>query len=293
MGYHQIVIVCRDNEEGDKIKSAIGQPSIPLYHRASPLLDHLANSPDCFLVLTPLIIDETAIGLLTKCAIDSPVYSILYAVHTERALNILRLFGCGCAHIFGPDELSLLPPKLNVEEDELLERVFPPFFIQSDESELQVPSTENAKPLHVSFLGKQALMSCCNALIHLSASNAISMSCVAPSNAWALEQLKKCLAEYTLWTMQTKPIISNGSVTMCQDFKALASLEPASQHFIVCHGQLSEKETQYLERQPDGTQIFTASDEGYFLQKKGSSFETVVPPEKMLNSFISSLYTNE
>lgn len=293
MGYHQIVVVCRDKEEGDKIKNAIGQPSIPLYHRASPVLDHLANSPDCFLVLTPLIIDETAIGLLTKCAIDSPVYSILYAAHTEHALNILRLFGCGCAHILGPDELDLLPSRLNVEEDELLERVFPPFFIESDESELQVPSTENAKPLHVSFLGKQAMMSCSNALLHISASNAISMSCVAPSNPWAVEQLKRNLAEYTLWIMQTKPKISNGCVTMCQDFNALASLEPASQHFIVCHGQLSEEETQYLEHQPDGTQIFTASDEGYIVQKKGSSIETAVSPEKLWNTFISSLYTNE
>ena len=293
MGYHQIVVACRDNAEGDKIKNMIGQPSIPVYHRSTPVLDHLANAPDSFLILTPLIMDETATGLLTKCAIDSPIYSIIYAQHTNRALNVLRLFGCGCAHILGPDELNLLPSLLDVQEEELAERVFPPFFIDDDESSLQDPSAKAASPLHITFLGKQALMSCANALLNISASQAMSMACVAPSNTWALERLKHNLAEHTLWKMHTKPMISNGSVTMCKDFKALASLEPASRHFILCHGLLSEEETQFIEHQPDGTQIFTASEEGYIAQTKGAPIETAFPPEKLWDVFISSLYGND
>ena len=290
MGHHQVVVACRDYAESEKILSVIGQPSTPVYHRAGPLLDHLSNAPDSFLVLTPLIMDETANGILTKCAIDAPTYSVLYALHTPNALNILRLFGCGCAHILGPDELDLLPSLLSVSEDVLNERVMPPFFIDDDESSLKEPSVENANPLHISFLGNQALMSCCNALLNISASESMSMACLAPVNAWALEHFKQSLNEFTLWHLESKPKITTGSVTLCKDFKSLASLEPACQHYIVCHGLLSEEENAFLEHQPNGTQIFTASDEGYIAQKVGSNLETAVAPEKLWAEFISSLY---
>ena len=139
MSYRQILIACRDSLEGEKIREAIGQPSAPIYHRASSLLDNLVSSPESTVVLTPLMSDETALGVLTKGAIDSKPYSILYACQCIDALNILRVFGCGCAHVLGPDELGLLKGLVSSAEENAADRVFVPFFIDDDESALKEP----------------------------------------------------------------------------------------------------------------------------------------------------------
>ncbi len=139
MPHHQIIIACRNSAESELLRSAIGQPSTPVYHKAARLFDHISTSPGAFLILTPLIMDETASGILTKSAIIHPTYNILYACHAIDALNLLRLYGCGCDAILGPDELNLLPDLLNPSENQLNDLVTPPFFIDDDESRLKDP----------------------------------------------------------------------------------------------------------------------------------------------------------
>lgn len=288
---HQILIACRDSSEAEMLRAALEQPSTPVFHKSSALFDAFSATPDAFILMTSLVMDETAIGLLTKAAIINPTYNIIYARHADQALNVLRLFGCGCAAILGPDEINLLPDLLNPSEDYLDELVMPPFFIDDDESTLKEPPSSTALPLHVSFLGAQAMMSCANALLNINASHAMSMSCVAPSNKWALDHLISSMQEYTLWTAQTRPVVVHGSVTLCQDFKMLAALEPTSQHIVVCHGNLSHDEDLYLSRLPEGTRIFTATDEGYIEQEK-NGVGAAIRPEKLWELFITTLYGN-
>ncbi|MBQ1925265.1 MAG: hypothetical protein II767_07950 [Proteobacteria bacterium] len=289
MPHHQIIIACRDNAEAEVLRSAAGQPSASAYHKASSLLDHLAVAGGSFLVMTPLIMDETATGILTKVAIIQPSYSILYARHADRALNVLRLFGCGCSVILGPNELEDLPKHLEPDERYLDALVMPPFFIDDDESSLKEPPSRQARPLHVTFLGAQGVMSCANALLNIHASGSLSMSCVAPQNAWARDHFIQSLEEYTLWKAQTKPAITASHVTLCSDFKALATLEPTSQHFVICHGLMSEAENAYLERLPEGARVFVAAREGY-TEKIGADIGAMIDPERLWDILISALY---
>ncbi|MBR4986856.1 MAG: hypothetical protein IKY83_14075 [Proteobacteria bacterium] len=289
MPHHQIIIACRDNAEAEVLRSAAGQPSASAYHKSTTLLDHLAAAGGSFLVMTPLIMDETANGILTKVAIIQPSYSILYARHADRALNVLRLFGCGCSVILGPDELSELPAYLEPDEAYLDALVMPPFFIDDDESSLKEPPSRQACPLHVTFLGAQAMMSCANALLNIHASSAMSMACVVPRNAWAREHLIQSLGEYTLWNAQTKPLIATSCVTFCNDFNALASLEPTGQHFVICHGLMSDAENAYLDRLPACVRVFEAAREGYS-EKSQTGFEAMISPERLWDILISALY---
>ncbi|MBQ9817300.1 MAG: hypothetical protein IJM59_07545 [Proteobacteria bacterium] len=292
MPHHQIIIACRNSAESELLRSVIGQPSTPVYHKAARLFDHISTSPGAFLILTPLIMDETASGILTKSAIIHPTYNILYACHAVDALNLLRLYGCGCAAILGPDELNLLSDLLTPAENQLNELVMPPFFIDDDESSLKDPPKSSAQPLHITFLGAQALMSCANALLNITASDSMSMACIAPANPWATDHLISSIHEYTLWSTQTRPIIARSTLTLCHDINALASLEPTSQHFIVCHGMLNDQERAYLDHLPKKPRIFTASDEGY-IDYTQSDLETIIAPERLWNIFISALYGND
>ncbi len=289
MPQHQILIACRDSAEGEMIRAAIDQPSTPVFHKSAALFDAFTSAQNSFIVMTSLIMDETANGLLTKAAIIHPTHNIIYARHADRALNVLRLFGCGCAAIIGPDELSLLPNLLNPSESYLDELVMPPFFIDDDESSLKDPPANSAQPLHITILGAQALMSCANALLNISASHAMSIACVAPSNAWALDHFISSLKEYTLWSALTRPIIEHGAVTLCKDFNALASLEPTSQHIVICHGILSEAENEYISRLPKEIRIFTASSEGY-LERTDNAPDTPIRSERLWDILISTLY---
>ena len=291
MSDHAIVIACRDTAEGDRIREIIGQPSAPVFHKSAPLLAHLDAMPESFLIMTPLLLDETASGLLTKRAIIHPGYNILYASHGKRALNILRLYGCGCSKIIGPDETEMLKAMLNPTDDELNELVTPPFFIDDDESSLKTPSANVSYPIHVTFLGAQAMSSCANALLNIRASRSISMATLGPTSDWTREQLKLSMREYTLWNLETKPLIIGGSITFCQNFNALTALEPTAQHFIICHGWLSPEESQYIQRQNASTRVFTATGEGY-LEKENDAIKTFWAPERLWDAIISALYGN-
>lgn len=289
MSNHAIVIACRDNAEGAHIRQIIGQPSAPVFHKAAPLLEHLNTLPDSFLIMTPLMLDETASGILTKRAIIQPGYNILYACQCKHALNILRLYGSGCCDIIGPEETDMLKAALEPSEVSLPEIVMPPFFIDDDESSLKTPSNSASTPVHVSFLGAQAIISCANALLNIKASPSISMACIGPRSAWTREHLRSNMREYTLWHLESRPVMVGGSVTFCQDFNSLAALEPTSQHMILCHGMLTPEEEQFLSLQPESTRVFVASGEGY-LEKKNNMLAAVIAPERLWDAIISALY---
>ena len=291
MSEHTILIACRDNAEAEKIRAAIGQPSATAFFRSTPLLDRLAMMHDACLVLTSLCTDETAEGLVTKAAIVHPSHVVMYANRCDHALNIARLYGCGCAAILGPDELDLLPGFLDPPQAVMDELVMPPFFIDDDESSLRPPDTSSlSNSVHVTFLGSQALMSCCNALLNIKASPLFSFSCVGPSNAWAREHLVSSLLENTLWTVTQRPAIVHGSCTLCNDFNVLASLEPTARQFILCHGLLSADEIRYMDSFTNAPRIFQATMEGY-VEKTVNSLDSVVRPEKLWDTIISSLFT--
>jgi hypothetical protein len=237
-----------------------------------------------------LLLDETATGLLNRCAVIAPIYSILYARHCDRALNLLNVYGAGCVHVLGPDELNLLPPLLSPSDDMLASFTIPPFFVDDDESQLKEPSTSTARPLHVSFLGAQALMSCSNAIQHVPVSGSLSMSVVGPGNKWAHDHLIHSISSFTCWSVYEKPAICGGNVTLCSNFNALASLEPTAKHFVVCHGELSDAENDYIECLPEGTRILTATDDGYMMRQNGRSMESGILPRRLWKLLISSLY---
>ena len=290
MSHHQIVIASRDGAESAAIRKAIGQPSILSYHKIAALLDYLVGAPDSFLVLTSLILDETAIGLLNKCAIIAPIYSVMYARHCDHALNLLSLYGAGCAHILGPDELDLLSPLLSPSEDMLASFTIPPFFVDDDDTGLREPPSASAQPVHISFLGSQALMSCANALQHIPTSSAMSMSVIKPQNPWAQEHLVQSITTHTCWSVYEKPAISGGCITLCNNFNALVSLEPTSKHFVICHGDLSEAENEYVERLPEDVRVVTATDDGYMMRLNANQLESGILPRKLWRILVSALF---
>ena len=285
----KIIIACRDNFEAKRIRDVIGQPSLPAYHKSLPLLNHLASAKDSILVMTPLMLDETAYGILTKSAILQNRYIILYACHGDRAIHLLRLYGCGCNVILGPEELDMLPSLLTPGDDFIHDFAIPPFFIDDDESSLKEPPINAAYPLHITFLGAQAMMSCANAMLNITASESMSMACVAPKQPWAIEHLKETMNQFTLWKAQTEHTITQGAVSFCNDLNALISLEPTGQHFVVCHGHLSTDERSYLNRLPSSVRVFKASDRGY-AEENPDGLASVMRPEKLWDIFISALY---
>lgn len=289
MNRHTTIIACRDTQEAQAISKALGEPSTPVFHRANALLSHLDANPGAFIVTTPLLLDETAAGLLTKMAIIEPVYSVLYACHGRKALNMLRLFGCGCHAILGPDELGLLAPLMHPEQAIIDDLVIPPFFIDDDESSLKAPALDNAAPLHITFLGAQAMMSCANAMLNIEACPMISMAAVMPATPWICQRLAESINACTRWTSQTKTAITGGTLTLCANFNALTILEPTGTHFIICHGHLSENEAHFVERQGARARIFTATNEGY-VERQKSTLNTFIPPEKLWDIMISALY---
>ncbi|GEM_PF-3115722 len=285
----QIFIACRDNSEAQRIRKVIGQPSIPAFHKSAPLLERLESAKNCMLITTPLMMDETAHGILTKSAILQNGYIILYACHGDRAINLLRLYGCGCSAILGPDELDMLPALLDTEKVHPDELVIPPFFIDDDESKLKEPPLQSAHPLHITFLGSQAIMSCANAMLNITASETMSMACVAPKQPWALSHLMKTMNDFTLWKAQMESTITQGYVSFCNDLNSLISLEPTEQHFVICHGRLDDNELSYIQHLPPNIRIFRASNQGYS-EENSDELQPVMRPEKLWDIFITALY---
>lgn len=238
--------------------------------------------------MTTLTADESAIGLVTKVAIVHPTYNILYACHCDRALNLLRLFGCGCFAILGPDEIDQIPHFIHPDESDIDELVIPPFFIDDDESALKAPN-HTSRFVHITFLGVQSLMSCANALLNIKASPHISVSCIGPRNAWAREHLESSVRENTLWNVTQHPNLIRGGVTFCSDLNTLASLEPTDKQIIVCHGLLSEEELQYIDSIPKSPRVFQATQEGY-VEKTAHSLDTLLRPQKLWDTILSTLY---
>ena len=108
MGHHAIVIACRDSSDGNRIRTALGEASIPVICKSAPILAQAEAVPNAYIVATPLTLDENCIDLLTKLAVLQPMYSVIYADQCNDALNILRMYGCGAAAVLGRDELDLL-----------------------------------------------------------------------------------------------------------------------------------------------------------------------------------------
>ena len=235
MGHHAIVIACRDSSDGNRIRTALGEASIPVICKSAPILAQAEAVPNAYIVATPLTLDENCIDLLTKLAVLQPMYSVIYADQCNDALNILRMYGCGAAAVLGRDELDLLPALMDPARDVVDNLVMPPFFIDDDVSNLKEPPMNSAQTLHVTFLGAQAMMSFSNAVLNIEASSLISFACKAPQNAWAQDQLQKTLAMSTGWGYQSRPTITPGSVTLCKNNASLSALEPTGQHFVVCH----------------------------------------------------------
>lgn len=291
MTNHQLLIACRDNAEAEIIRSALQKYSPLVFHRSGQLFEQYLACPDSFIVMTSLIIDETALGLLTKAAIIKPGYFVVYARHANKALNVLRLFGSGCAAILGPDELQIIHDFLPPSDSYLNDIVMPPFFIDDDESALKDPPTHVATPLHVTFIGTQAIMSCANALLNINASKSMSVACVGPRNAWAREHLAASIREYTMWLPQNRSAITPGSISFFNDFNALSSINVTTQHIIIVHGHVSRDEAHYISALSQNTRIFIASNEGYCEQIHGS-LGAVIRPERLWDILISSLYGN-
>ncbi|MBQ9394521.1 MAG: hypothetical protein IJU23_03260 [Proteobacteria bacterium] len=289
MNNHQILLACRDNAEAEIIRTALQNNSPNVFHRAGQLFEQYLVCPESFIIMTSLIIDETALGLLSKAAIIHPGYFVVYAHHANKALNVLRLFGCGCAAILGPDELPTITSFLSPSKSYLDELVMPPFFIDDEESALKDPSVRHANPLHVTFLGTQAIMSCANAILNINASKSMSMACVGPSNTWAREHLSSSIREYTKWQPESRPVVTNGTISFCNDFDTLSSLAVHSQHIVILHGHISDEEAGYISSLPPETRIFVASNEGYS-EKIHGSLGVAILPNQLWDVLISSLY---
>ena len=291
MNHHQILLACRDNAEAEIIRTALQNNSPHVFHKAGQLFEQYLVCPESFIVMTSLIIDETAVGLLSKAAIIHPGYFVVYARHADKALNVLRLFGCGCAAILGPDELPSITDFLSPPSSYLDELVIPPFFIDDEESALKEPPVRMANPLHVTFLGAQAIVSCTNAILNINASKSMSMACVGPVNAWAREHLVSSIREYTRWQPQSRPIITNGTISFCNDFHTLASLEVQNQHIVIIHGHVDDDEAHYISSLPPETRMFVATNEGYSECVHGSLGASILP-NQLWDVLISSLYGN-
>lgn len=289
MGHHSIVIACRDASDGDRIRKTLGEASLPVYCKSAPVLAQIETAPDAYVVATPLLLDENIVGLLTKMAILQPMYTAVYADQCDGALNILRFYGCGAFGVLGSGELDMLPALMSPDRAVVDNLVMPPFFIDDDVSNLKEPPLNSAQTLHVTFLGAQALMSFSNAALNIEASPLMSFACRAPQNAWACERLAKALSVGTGWGCQTRPAIAGGSVALCKNIAELSSLEPSGQHFVVCHGYISDEERAFLDRLPPGARLFVASNEGYLEQCPDSGASTF-DPERLWDIFISALY---
>lgn len=289
MGHHAIVIACRDSSDGNRIRTALGEASIPVICKSAPILAQAEAVPNAYIVATPLTLDENCIDLLTKLAVLQPMYSVIYADQCNDALNILRMYGCGAAAVLGRDELDLLPALMDPARDVVDNLVMPPFFIDDDVSNLKEPPMNSAQTLHVTFLGAQAMMSFSNAVLNIEASSLISFACKAPQNAWAQEQLQKTLAMSTGWSYQSRPTITPGSVTLCKNNASLSALEPTGQHFVVCHGFMCDEERAFLERLPRTARIFIASNQGY-IEQTSENATSIIDPERLWDIFISALY---
>ena len=289
MSHHPIVIACRDAAEAELLRAQIGESSIPVFYKSAPFLNYVDATPNVFVVSTSLILDENATGLLTKLAILSSKYNILVALHGAHSPNILRSFGCGCFAILGPEDLASLPMYMQPDEAMLNALVIPPFFIDDDESNLKEPPLDAARPLHVTVLGAQSMMSLSNALLNIEASPLMSFACVAPQGAWLHSHLEDSVTRYTRWNAQSRVAIKGGSVTFCQDMGSLLSLEPSCTHIIICHGLLNEMERYYVSHQPEQTRVFTACDEGY-LERQASGIDAMISPESLWDLLITALY---
>jgi len=283
-----IILACRDSAEAKILKATLGQISPHVYHHGDAALERLSTMPNAIFITTSLLADETAASLIAKCAVIGHIYSIVIARQAAEAVNLLRLYGSGCKAVLGPDELDLLRDLIAPDQAVVHELVMPPFFIDDDISPLKEPSKCIAKPIHITCLGQQALMSCCNAALNIAASEMISMACVAPDTPWAKSKIARDLAEYTLWHHESQATIASRTITFCQDFNALAALEPTTQHFVLCHGALSEQENAYIQRLPAHAAIFVACSDGYV--SKHHSFDTALAPERLWSTIISALY---
>lgn len=287
MTIHSTIIACRDTKEAQIFREILSEPAIPSFTRSAPFMEQFISAPHSQVLMTPLLLDENALGLLTKLAIIQPAYSILAACQAGRSLNILQLLACGCAAIVGPNELDALPELLSPDPAVIKDIVMPHFFID-DASCLKPPVRNLSCPLHISFVGSQALMSCANALLNIYPCNMMSMACIAPSSPWTLDRLVQGMPEYTLWRPQTNNRIAGRHVTLCPDFNTLSSLEPLSQHFVVCHGHLSSSEMAWVNRISPNARIFKAERDGYI--ELSASFVSVIRPEKLWDFFVSALY---
>lgn len=292
---HPVIIASRTSAEAAQIRAALHQTAIPAFQTANDVLSHLNDADSAILISTSLLEDETALGITTKASIIAPTYTIIWARYAAKAQNLLRLYGSGCFHVLGPDELDLLStliPEPETADDFFNELVLPPFFIDDDVSSLKDPSKAIARRLHVTFLGHQAMMSCMNAVQNISASDALSLACVAPLTPWSRDQLVRNFAEYTLWTPIFEPKIAPASVTLCSDFNMLSALEPTTMHIVVCHGMITAEEEAYLTHLHPATRVFIAISEGY-TSRHGDSFDKTISPETFWDILISTLYAND
>ena len=292
---YPVIIASRTPSEAERIRAALNQAAIPAFHVSNDVLSRLNDADNATLISTSLLEDETALGIATKASIIAPTYTIIWACHAPKALNLLRLYGSGCFHVLGPNELDLLSPLMLTDEtaeDFFNELVLPPFFIDEGVSTLKEPSKELARRLHVTFVGQQAMMSCMNAILHISASESLSLACVAPLSPWAKEQIIRNFSEYTLWTPIFDPLIAPASVTLCSDSNMLSALEPTTKHIVVCHGMITPREEEYLKFLAPGTRVFIAIAEGY-TSRVGDSFDKTISPESFWDMLISTLYAND
>ncbi len=292
---HPVIIASRTPAEAARIRATLNQPAIPAFQVSNDVLSRLNDEDNAILISTSLLEDETALGITTKASIIAPTYTIIWACHAPKALNLLRLYGSGCFHIIGPDELDLLNTLMlddDIADDFFNELVLPPFFIDDGVSTLQDPSKDMARRLHVTFIGQQAMMSCMNAILNISASESLSLACVAPLSPWAKEQIIRNFSEYTLWTPIFDPQIAPASVTLCSDANMLSALEPTTKHIVVCHGMISEREEAYLAHLSPSTRVFIAIAEGY-TSRVGDSFDKTISPESFWDMIISTLYAND
>lgn len=284
---NSIIIACRTNAEATQIQDAGQFQTASIYTEADAVLSRISDVSRSILVMTSLVLDESAIGLATKVTITAPTYTVVWAKHAAKALNVLRLMGCGAAQVLGPDDLDQLPNAIDVSEKIIEDLVFPAFFVDDGISNLKAPDKSIAKRLHVTFLGTQAMMSCCNALLNIKAADAISMATATPITSWCKERIIQNLAEYTLWKPVTDTSIVGGGITLCDHLDELMSLNPDVQHYVICHGTLSPDEENYISTLPSDALVFKACSDGYTDRR---STAPSIPPEKFWDVLISALY---
>jgi hypothetical protein len=280
-----IVLACRDANEAEILKSSLKDADCSIHHRGDPALANLEARSSAVLVVTSFLSDETAIGLITRASIIGHYYSIVVALHAASSLNLLRLYAAGCVAILGPNELDLFQKLVNPPKVLLEKFVVPPFFIEVDPTTIKDNPRRTRKKLHITCLGIQSLMSCCNALINIPPTENISIACMAPFNTWARAKISKDIAEFSLWRVQYQPAVVGATLTLCHDFKVLSSLDPTAQHVILCHGMLTRDEEAYLRSVATGSRVFNASHDGY--RANGDEFGEVISPKRLWTQLAS------